>query len=541
MVYRISNLGIWLDEDESLLRKRAAEKLGVEARSLGQVQVVRKILDARKRNHPRFVYVVDVELEKSTKPPKVIGDVQLAPEPDAVLPAVPEPSQRPIIVGAGPAGLFCALGLLERGVRSVIVERGKPVKPRRRDVAELFRTGVLNTESNMNFGEGGAGAYTDGKLTTRITHPAVRKVVETFARYSGQAHVAIDGKPHVGSDLLPGAVEGLRQHLEAGGCTVVWESRVEDLLYRDGRCVGVKLRSGESLESDRVILAPGNSARELYERFAADGKLMLEPKPFAVGFRVEHPQGLINEMQYGTACGNPKLPPADYRLAENPEIGGKVRGVYSFCMCPGGIVVPTPTEEGLQCTNGMSNSHRSAKFANSGIVAAVSLEDFAREGFTGPLAGLNWQRKWEKAAFVLGGGSFHAPAMRVSDYLAGKTANALGATTYRPGLAAADVTSLFPEAVTAALRKALQAFDRKMRGYASDAGVLIGIESRTSAPLRMTRGEDYQSVSLKGLYPVGEGCGYAGGIVSAAVDGLRVAEQICTELATTSATASARA
>jgi uncharacterized FAD-dependent dehydrogenase len=534
-------LGIWLDEDESLLRKRAAEKLGVEARSLGQVQVVRKILDARKRNHPRFVYVVDVELEKSTKPPKVIGDVQLAPEPDAVLPAVPEPSQRPIIVGAGPAGLFCALGLLERGVRSVIVERGKPVKPRRRDVAELFRTGVLNTESNMNFGEGGAGAYTDGKLTTRITHPAVRKVVETFARYSGQAHVAIDGKPHVGSDLLPGAVEGLRQHLEAGGCTVVWESRVEDLLYRDGRCVGVKLRSGESLESDRVILAPGNSARELYERFAADGKLMLEPKPFAVGFRVEHPQGLINEMQYGTACGNPKLPPADYRLAENPEIGGKVRGVYSFCMCPGGIVVPTPTEEGLQCTNGMSNSHRSAKFANSGIVAAVSLEDFAREGFTGPLAGLNWQRKWEKAAFVLGGGSFHAPAMRVSDYLAGKTANALGATTYRPGLAAADVTSLFPEAVTAALRKALQAFDRKMRGYASDAGVLIGIESRTSAPLRMTRGEDYQSVSLKGLYPVGEGCGYAGGIVSAAVDGLRVAEQICTELATTSATASARA
>jgi uncharacterized FAD-dependent dehydrogenase len=236
-------------------------------------------------------------------------------------------------------------------------------------------------------------------------------------------------------------------------------------------------------------------------------------------------------MQYGTACGNPKLPPADYKLAENPEIGGKVRGVYSFCMCPGGIVVPTPTEEGLQCTNGMSNSHRSAKYANSGIVAAVSLEDFAREGFTGPLAGLQWQRKWEKAAYELGGGRYHAPAMKVSDYLAGRAPTALGPSTYRPGLAPADVSALFPEAVTAALKRALQSFDRKMRGYASDAGVLIGIESRTSAPLRITRGDDLQSISLKGLYPVGEGCGYAGGIVSAAVDGLRVAERICEELA----------
>ena len=531
MTYRISNLSVWLDESDDILRTRAAERLGVGRGSIVTMKVVRKILDARKRNHPRFVYVVDADLEPSARKPTIAGDVAQAPEVEAAKPRVREPELRPIIVGAGPAGLFCALGLLERGVRSIVLDRGKPVQPRRRDVAALFRTGTLDPESNMNFGEGGAGAYTDGKLTTRISHPAVRKVVETFARYSGQDHVLTDGKPHVGSDLLPGAVGGLRADLEAQGCQVLWGTRIEDLLYRDGRCVGVLLQSGERLESDRVILAPGNSARELYERFAADGRLHLEPKPFAVGFRIEHPQELVDAAQYGAACGNPKLPPADYKLAENPDVAGQVRGVYSFCMCPGGIVVPTPTEEGMQCTNGMSNSHRSAKYANSGIVASVSLEDFAKEGFTGPLAGLNWQRKWEKAAFELGGGGYRAPAMRVSDYLAGATPRVTSGTTYRPGVTPADLSQLFPEAVHAALKKALRGFDRKMRGYASDQGLMLGVESRTSAPLRVTRGDNYQSVSLPGLYPTGEGCGYAGGIVSAAVDGLRVAEQICEELA----------
>ncbi|MBS2032241.1 MAG: FAD-dependent oxidoreductase [Deltaproteobacteria bacterium] len=531
MTYRVSNIGIWLDEDESLLGKRAAEKLGVDARSVGELRVVRKILDARKRNHPRFVYQVDVQVEQGPRMPRLGGDVMLAPEADKPLPPVRAPEQMPIIVGLGPAGLFCALGLLERGVRSILIDRGRPVQPRRRDVAKLFRDGTLDPDSNMNFGEGGAGAYTDGKLATRVSHPQVRKVVETFAHFASLDRILTEGKPHVGSDLLPGAISAFRAHLEEQGCKVMWETRVDDLLYRDGRCVGVKLRSGEKLESDRVILAPGNSARELYERFAADGKLELEPKPFAVGFRVEHPQSMIDKLQYGAACGNPKLPAADYKLAENPVVGGKPRGVYSFCMCPGGIVVPTPTEEGMQCTNGMSNSHRSAKFANAGIVAAVTLEDFAHEGFTGPLAGLQWQRKWEKAAFVLGGGGYMAPAMRVSDYLANARPSALGDTTYRPGLTPADVNQLFPEPVKVALKEALRGFDRKMRGFASGEGVLIGIEARTSAPLRITRGDDFQATALRGLYPVGEGCGYAGGIVSAAVDGLRAAEQICVELA----------
>lgn len=531
MAYRIANIGIWLDEDESLLARRAAEKLGLDARCVTAVRVVRKILDARKRNHPRFVYMVDVDLEPGQRMPRVEGDVQLAPEPDPVLPPVPAPDRMPIIVGAGPAGLFAALGLLERGVRSIMIDRGKPVSPRRRDVAKLFREGTLDPESNMNFGEGGAGAYTDGKLSTRVTHPQVRKVVETFSRFANLDRILTEGKPHVGSDLLPGAISAFRAHLEEQGCQVIWNERVEDLLYRDGRCVGVRLRSGATLESDRVILAPGNSAREFYERFAADQKIFIEPKPFAVGYRVEHPQELIDSLQYGKACGNPKLPPADYKLAENPLVEGKPRGVYSFCMCPGGIVVPTPTEEGMQCTNGMSNSHRSAKFANAGIVAAVSLEDFGREGFHGPLAGLHWQRKWEQKAFELGGGKYFAPAAKVADFLAGKASTALGDTTYRPGLTPSDLSRLYPETVQVALKQALTGFDRKMRGFGSGQGVLIGIEARTSSPLRVTRGEDMQSVSLRGLYPAGEGCGYAGGIVSAAVDGLRVAERICAELA----------
>jgi hypothetical protein len=294
---------------------------------------------------------------------------------------------------------------------------------------------------------------------------------------------------------------------------------------------GVRLADGRVLESDRVVLAPGNSARELYERFAADGRVVIEPKPFALGFRAEHPQGLINSIQYGSAAKNPKLPPADYKLAENLDVNGEVRGIYSFCMCPGGIVVPTPTQDGLQCTNGMSNSRRNAKYANAGIVVTVSVQDFEREGFRGPLAGLEFQRHWEAKAYELGGGKFYAPAQTIPDYLAGRVKKDPGGTSYRPGLAHTDLNKLFPERLTVSLKQALKAFDRKMRGFISDEGKLIGIESRTSSPVRITRGEDMQSVSMRGLYPAGEGCGYAGGIVSSAIDGLRVAEQIASELA----------
>jgi uncharacterized FAD-dependent dehydrogenase len=527
--YRIQDVGLWLDEDETVLVQRAAEKLLVPPSAVGNVRIVRKVLDARKKGHPRWILSLDVAVAASYRP-YIGGDVASVPSPLPSPSEVQPPDQRPIIVGTGPAGLFCALGLLERGVRSVLLERGKAVGPRRADVAKLFRDGTLDPESNMSFGEGGAGAFTDGKLTTRITHPLVRKVIETFARFGAPERILAEGKPHIGSDLLPCAVEGLRTHLVFLGCEVHFGARVTEVLHRDGAVFGVRLADGAAIESDRVILAPGNSARDFYERYAEGGPIRLEAKPFAIGFRVEHPQGLIDEIQYGRAAGNKALPPADYKLAENPVVCGRPRGVYSFCMCPGGIVVPTPTDEGFHCTNGMSNSERSARFANAGVVISVGLDDFAREGFVGPLAGLRYQRKWEKIAYDLGGGRFLAPAAKVSDFLAGRPTRALGATTYGPGLAPADLDLLFSDELRAALRAALRGFDRKMRGFASDAAVLIGIESRTSAPVRIVRGDDFQSAGLKGLYPCGEGAGYSGGIVSSGVDGFRVAEQIAFEL-----------
>src|SRR5690349_21824379 len=293
MAYRLNNMGLWLDEPEELLSQRAAQKLGVTASDLVSVRVVRSVLDARKKGSPRFIYTLEVEVAPGRAPPSWPPDVALAPAPPPPPRPVKAPEQRPIIIGTGPAGLFCALGLLERGVRSVLVERGREVVERRKDVAKLMRDGSLDPESNMNFGEGGAGAYTDGKLSTRINHPLVRKVIETFARYGAPDRILVDGKPHIGSDLLPFAVARLRDELIAGGCEVRFETRVVDVLVRDGRVAGVKLADGAALESDRVILAPGNSARELFERFAKDGHVSVEAKPFALGFRAEHPQELI--------------------------------------------------------------------------------------------------------------------------------------------------------------------------------------------------------------------------------------------------------
>lgn len=528
--YRVNNIPLWLDEPDTLLGERAAEKLGLTASDLSSVRVVRAVLDARKKGHPRYIHTLEVTLASGRRPPRVPPDVSEVEAPPPPPREVKPPDQRPIIVGTGPAGLFAAWGLLEVGVRSILIERGKEVVERRKDVAKLMRDGSLLPESNMNFGEGGAGAYTDGKLSTRINHPMVRKVIEAFARFGAPDQILVQGKPHIGSDLLPGAVAAIRRHLVEHGCEVRFDTRVEDLVIADGRISGVRLNDGSVLESDRVILAIGNSARELFERFAADGKVMMEAKPFALGFRAEHPQALINSIQYGSAAEHPKLPPADYKLAENLAVDGETRGIYSFCMCPGGIVVPTPTEDGLLCTNGMSNSRRNARFANAGIVVSVSVADFAREGFHGMLAGLQFQRHWERQAYLLGGGSFFAPAQTIPDYLAGRSKKDPGKTSYRPGIVKTDLNSLLPERHRESIKGALRGFDKRMRGFVSEEGKLIALESRTSSPVRITRGDDLHSVSVRGLYPSGEGCGYAGGIVSSAIDGLRIAEQIAKEL-----------
>jgi hypothetical protein len=527
MRYRISNIPQWLDEDDSRILARVAERLGVSPDHVADLLVVRRSLDARKKRHVRWLLAVEATVEGSVPAPGPEVAPVAPPEPPP--PRARPPAAPPIVLGAGPAGLFCAWALLERGVPSVVVDRGKPVGPRRRDVAALLRDGALDPESNMNFGEGGAGAYTDGKLGTRIHHPAVRKVVELFARFGNAARILAEGKPHVGSDVLPAAISAMREELERGGCTFVWGARAVDLELTGGRFRGLRLADGRTLGSDRLVLAPGNSARELFELFARRG-WPIEAKAFAAGFRAEHPQALIDRIQYGTERRHPRLPPADYRLADNPRIEGESRGVFSFCMCPGGVVVPTPTEPELQCTNGMSSSRRSSPLANAGIVVAVSPADFAAEGFTGPLAGLAWQRKWEREAYRLGGGGYRAPAQRLSAYLAGRPGAPPGRTSYRPGLAGADLSVLYPARVREALRAGLATFGRRMRGFVTEEALLIGIESRTSSPCRIVRGDDLVSPGLPGVYPCGEGAGYAGGIVSSAVDGLRVAEAICAEL-----------
>ncbi len=528
MRYRVLNVTLWPGEDDASLPARVASRLGVSAGALRSLSVVRRALDARKKGQPRWLLHVEAEVEGTL--PAGLAEVSEVPAPAPAPPRARQPELPPVILGAGPAGLFCAHALLERGVRSVVVDRGRLVGPRRVDVTKLLRDGTLDPESNMNFGEGGAGAYTDGKLGTRIHHPAVRKVVELFAHYGGVERILEEGKPHVGSDVLPAAVSALRAELEGGGCTFHWSARAVDLEVVDGRMHGLALADGRVLPCDRLVLAPGNSARELFELFARRG-WPVEAKPFAVGFRAEHPQALIDRIQYGTAAREHHLPPADYKLADNPRVGGSQRGVFSFCMCPGGVVVPTPTEEGMTCTNGMSSSHRSSALANAGIVAAVGPADFAAEGFEGPLAGLAWQRAWERRAYALGGGGYRAPAQRMTDYLAGRAGTAPGRSSYRPGLTHADLSVLYPEPVKAALRAGLRAFEKRMRGYVTEEAILVGVETRTSSPCRLVRRADtLQSPGIAGLYPAGEGAGYAGGIASSAVDGLRVAEAICAEL-----------
>lgn len=527
MRYRVSGIHQWLDEEPSVLGARAAERLGVAPQALGRLDVVRRSLDARRKGHPRWVVEVEASLEGELPSLPAGVEVVKVPEPEPA--PVRSPALPPVVLGAGPAGLFCAWGLLERGVRSIVVDRGRQVGDRRRDVARLMRSGNLDPESNMNFGEGGAGAYTDGKLSTRIHHPQVRKVVELFARFGEVERILVEGKPHVGSDVLPAAVSAMREELERKGCQFVWNARAVDLQLEGGAIKGLSLADGRTLPCDCLVLAPGNSAREIYELFAARG-WPVEAKAFAVGFRAEHPQALIDSIQYGSAAGSPGLPPADYRLADNPVIGGRTRGVFSFCMCPGGVVVPTPTEPGMLCTNGMSNSSRSSPLANAGLVVAVSPDDFAAEGFAGPLAGLAWQRKWERAAYELGGGGYQAPAQRLADFVAGRPGAAPGASSYRPGLAHADLSRLFPPSLGDALRAAVRSFERRMRGFTTAEAILIGVETRTSAPCRLVRGDDFRAPGLGGVYPAGEGAGYAGGIVSSAVDGLRVASAICSEL-----------
>ncbi len=436
---------------------------------------------------------------------------------------------RVIIVGGGPSGLFAAYELARRGIASVVLDRGKRVQPRRHDLKALHRRGVVDPDSNYCFGEGGAGTYSDGKLYTRSHKRGnVRDVLEVLARHGAPPNILTDARPHIGSNRLPKVVTALREALEGVGVEFRFESRVVGLLVERGstpRVTGVELADGIRLSADAVVLATGHSARDVFVMLERLG-VPLEAKSFAVGVRIEHPQPLINRIQYGQCADHPRLPNAAYRVAETVD----ARGVFSFCMCPGGFVVPASTEPEALVVNGMSLSRRSSPFANSGLVVAVEQEDVQRLGFSAPLGGLELQARLERVAFESGGGAFRAPASRVTDFVAGRGSSTVPETSYIPGLAAGDISQVLDSValgLSTKLREALKQFQRRMRGYVTDEAVLIGVETRTSSPVRVIRdSESLQSPGLSGLYPCGEGAGYAGGIVSAAVDGLRVAERI---------------
>ncbi|MFS8068565.1 MAG: NAD(P)/FAD-dependent oxidoreductase, partial [Byssovorax sp.] len=441
---------------------------------------------------------------------------------------------RVIIVGDGPAGLFCAYELARRGVGCTVIDRGKTVQPRRHDLKGLLAGGAVDPDSNYCFGEGGAGTFSDGKLYTRSHKRGnVRDVIEILARHGAPPAILTDARPHIGSNRLPQVVVSLREELERAGVTFQFGARVVGLLTRPThgeaprRVVGVRLADGREIGGDHVVLATGHSASDIYVMLAELG-VRLEPKSFALGVRIEHPQPLINRIQYGALASHKALPAAPYRLAETVD----ERGVFSFCMCPGGFIVPASTQPGGLVVNGMSLSKRGSHYANSGLVVGVEPSDVERAGFHGILGGIALQRRLESVAFEAGGGGSRAPATRVTDFVAKRASSTLPASSYVPGLAAtnvADVLDSLGLPIAARLRTALRVFDRKMRGYLTEEAILVGVESRTSSPVRVPRDpETLESPDVQGLFPAGEGAGYAGGIMSAAMDGMRVARQIAT-------------
>ncbi|MCB9649777.1 MAG: FAD-dependent oxidoreductase [Deltaproteobacteria bacterium] len=429
-----------------------------------------------------------------------------------------------VVVGAGPAGLFAAWQLAEHGAKVVLIERGKPVETRARDFGLFRGRAILNPESNICFGEGGAGTYSDGKLTCRTKDPLRRLVLERLVEVGAPARILVDAKPHIGTNLLFGVLKNLRARLLDRGVDIRFQTRVERLVVQDGRITGVETTAGR-IDATRVVLATGHSARDTYEALLSQG-VPMEAKPFAVGVRAEHPQALIDEAQYNLRGPRPDtLPPADYRLAHTTDAG---RGVYSFCMCPGGMIVPTATEPEMVVVNGMSSARRSGPFANSGVVAQVELADLVREGFgEGPLAGVEFQRALERKAFEAGGRDYKAPAMLASDLAAGRFRPVLAPTRFRPGLVPEDLRNVLPGFVVGSLQQALQRFDKMLRGYASAEANLIAVESRTSSPVRIPRDPNTREVpGFSGLFVAGEGPGYAGGIMSAALDGLHTGHAV---------------
>ena len=514
------------------LRALAADTLRVRADAVEELRVLRRSVDAR--GGVCFVWSLAVAvrgeadvLRRRKKNVSRYAPVSYAPP----APLASAPRERPVVVGAGPAGLFCALVLAKCGARPILLERGKAVEERTRDVERFWQTGALDTESNVQFGEGGAGAFSDGKLNTGTKDPRHSYILERFVEYGAPADILIDAKPHVGTDRLYTVLQNLRRELLSLGAEVRFGHRLTGFKTQNGAVRGVRAASPEgayTLDTGRLVLAPGHSARDVFMLLHALN-VPMEPKPFAVGVRIEHAQSAIDAARYREAAGNPALPPSSYKLAYHTRDG---RGVFSFCVCPGGQVVASASEEGGVVTNGMSRFKRDGANINGGLLVSVTPEDFsgaaAGDPLPGdPLAGVAFQRRLEEAAFRAGGGGYIAPAQTVGDFLAGRPSAAGGVVlpTYRPGVRWGDLRACLPDFICDALAEALPELDRKLHGFAAPDAVLTAVESRSSSPVRILRDETYQS-ALRGLYPCGEGAGWAGGIMSAAADGIRIAESI---------------
>ncbi|MFC5438814.1 NAD(P)/FAD-dependent oxidoreductase [Rhodanobacter ginsenosidimutans] len=538
---RLTDLKLPLDHSEAALTAALLRRLGIEAADLTGYQVARRGYDARKRGAIVLIYALDIDTPREAELlQRFADDTHVRPTPDTnyhfVAKAPPRIEHRPLVIGFGPCGLFAGLILAQMGFRPIILDRGKEVRERTKDTWDLWRKRELHPESNVQFGEGGAGTFSDGKLHSQIRDPLHhgRKVLTEFVKAGAPEEILYVSKPHIGTFRLVSMVENMRTTIESLGGEIRFSQRVDDLLLEAGadgqqRIRGVALASGEQIRADHVVLALGHSARDTFEMLHARG-VYLEAKPFSIGFRIEHPQSVIDRARFGPQAGHPMLGAADYKLVHHGKGG---RSVYSFCMCPGGTVVAATSEPGRVVTNGMSQYSRNERNANAAVVVGIEPADFAPYG-EGPLAGIALQRALESHAYVLGGENYSAPAQLVGDFLAGRASRDFGDVqpSYQPGVTLGNLDSALPDYAIAAIREALPAFERQIRGYAMPDAILTGVETRTSSPVRITRDNDsLESLNTHGLYPAGEGAGYAGGILSAAVDGIKVAEAVARDIA----------